>query len=98
MAEHRDEHFAECPIPLDGDTFTNCVFERCDLVYSGGAVPTLTNCQFADCTWRYTDAALRTVQTIATIEGARQQAMAQIERLVQQLTEASRTPGSTTKH
>lgn len=31
-------------IPLDGNTFTNCTFTGCRLIYSGGPLPRVAGC------------------------------------------------------
>jgi hypothetical protein len=46
---------------LDGETFSNCRFDTCRLIYTGGAPPTFEACQFSDCEWKFEDSAARTM-------------------------------------
>ena len=39
-------------IALDGESFSDCEFRSCRLIYAGGAVPQLRGCKFDDCEWR----------------------------------------------
>ena len=36
-------------IALDGETFSDCEFRTCRLVYSGGKVPSFSDCRFDGC-------------------------------------------------
>jgi hypothetical protein len=47
-------------VALDGETFTDCEFRDCRLVYAGGEPPVFTRCKFNDCDWRFEEAAART--------------------------------------
>lgn len=57
-----DQQFADEPIRLDGNEFVRCRFERCQLTYAGGPVPTLAECQFVDVNWQFSEAAANTLQ------------------------------------
>lgn len=46
---------------LDGETFSDCVFASCRLVYSGGEPPQFQGCQFDDCEWKFEGAAAQTL-------------------------------------
>ena len=49
-------------VQLDGNEFDHCTFERCTLVYSGGAVPSMTYCRTTpDCKWTLNGAAEQTL-------------------------------------
>jgi hypothetical protein len=48
-------------IVLDGSSFLRCRFEKCSLVYGGGALPVLSGCRFDDCSWSFAGAAANTV-------------------------------------
>jgi hypothetical protein len=54
--------FRDIPVNLDGGTFVNCRFERCELIYSGTMPVTLNGCEFPDCAWRFLGPALATMQ------------------------------------
>ncbi len=48
-------------VALDGETFSNCEFTGCRLVYAGGDVPEFEDCKFVDCDWKFDEAATRTL-------------------------------------
>jgi hypothetical protein len=52
---------------LDGESFSDCEFRECRLVYSGGEVPLFTGCQFNGCDWKFEDAAARTLAHLKQI-------------------------------
>ena len=48
-------------VTLDGETFTDCEFRECRLVYAGGEPPVFRGCSFIGCDWKYDEAAARTL-------------------------------------
>jgi hypothetical protein len=48
-------------VTLDGESFEDCEFRECRLVYSGGEPPHFRDCRFDDCEWKFDDAAARTL-------------------------------------
>jgi len=48
-------------VVLDGETFADCEFRDCRLVYSGGPPPVFENCRFHGCDWKQDEAAARTL-------------------------------------
>jgi hypothetical protein len=48
-------------VALDGETFTDCEFRDCRMVYLGGEPPVFVRCKFDACDWRFEDAAARTL-------------------------------------
>jgi len=46
---------------LDGESFADCEFRDCRLVYSGGELPHFSQCRFDGCDWKFEDAAGRTL-------------------------------------
>jgi hypothetical protein len=46
---------------IDGNTYTDCRFENCKLVYRGGEIPRISGCHFENCQWQFEDAAERTL-------------------------------------
>ena len=48
-------------VVLDGESFTNCDFAACRLVYSGGALPEFESCHFDKCDWKFEGAAAQTL-------------------------------------
>jgi hypothetical protein len=57
-------------VALDGETFTDCQFVGCRLVYSGGEVPIFDGCRFDQCDWKFEDAAARTLAHLKVVWGA----------------------------
>ena len=56
-------------VVLDGETFADCQFETCRLVYNGGELPTFSNCRFDNCEWKFDDAAARTLAHLKLVWG-----------------------------
>ena len=52
---------------LDGDSFVDCEFRDCRLVFSGGEPPTFSGCRFDDCEWKFEDAAARTLAQLKLV-------------------------------
>ncbi|MDO9430595.1 MAG: hypothetical protein V4820_18990 [Pseudomonadota bacterium] len=48
-------------VTLDGETFSNCEFAACRLIYSGGPLPEFDGCRFDACEWKFEDAAAHTL-------------------------------------
>ena len=46
---------------IDGNTYSECRFENCKMVYRGGPIPSIGSCHFQDCQWQFEDAAERTL-------------------------------------
>ncbi|MDB5446703.1 MAG: hypothetical protein JWQ97_2020 [Phenylobacterium sp.] len=46
---------------LDGESFSDCEFAACRLVYSGGKAPQLEGCRFDECEWKFEEAAAQTL-------------------------------------
>ena len=68
VASHVKQNFADQRVVMDGETFENCVFTHCQLIYSGGKNMHLVGCTFdAECTFHVEDAAAR---TMAFLRGA----------------------------
>ena len=72
--------FVDETVILDGNSYVNCIFRGCRLVYAGGSLPTLAAPSFRDCDWELTDTAarvlilLRGLQALGT-RGPSQQAV-----------------------
>jgi hypothetical protein len=61
MSDYTQGKFADARIPLDGNSYTECTFTRCRLVYRGGAPPSITDCYFDACRLEMVGAAANTV-------------------------------------
>jgi hypothetical protein len=53
--------FRNAIIQVDGHKYRGCRFEDCQLVYSGGELPSMVGCEFHRCRWTLDDAAGRTL-------------------------------------
>lgn len=63
----RDETFSEVTIYLDGSSFYDCTFERCDIVFSGVLPSTLNNPRFVDCRWQVVGPAQTAIGFLAAL-------------------------------
>jgi uncharacterized protein YjbI with pentapeptide repeats len=75
--EFVDVTFDKTTVQLDGNNFTRCTFNQCDLVYSGLAPVNMSNVSFNDCTWRFDGPAAMTLSFMLALyhgagEGGRQ--------------------------
>jgi hypothetical protein len=46
---------------LDGESYSDCSFASCRLVYAGGEAPRFDRCRFEDCDWKLEEAAAQTL-------------------------------------
>ena len=76
--------FTRETLQLDGETYSNCEFKKCRLVYSGGEVPVFEACKFEDCDWRFEDAAGRTLEHLKVVWGAGGKAV--VQGLIKEIT------------
>ncbi len=67
MAEFKDLTRENERVVLDGNTFVNCTFLNCQMVYQGGEQPRLQHCQFTRCSWHLEEAAQRTVRFLRNV-------------------------------
>lgn len=75
-------------VALDGESFADCEFRDCRLVYSGGEPPSFARCKFDGCDWRFDDAAARTLAHMKVVWGLG--AKATVQALIKEITGASR--------
>jgi hypothetical protein len=52
---------ANSTVYVDGQFYHNMRFENCQMIYSGGPLPTLLGNQFVNCTWLMQGAASQTL-------------------------------------
>ncbi len=57
-------------LQLDGESYVDCEFKHCRLVFSGGEAPSFTRCRFDDCDWRLEGAAVNTLAHLKAMWGA----------------------------
>ncbi len=60
--DYSGKTFADMREAVDGNKYSNCKFERCGIVYSGGEIPHMNGCAFDGCVWHFEGAAERTLQ------------------------------------
>jgi hypothetical protein len=75
-------------VAVDGESFSNCEFTACRLVYSGGPPPELDNCRFTDSEWRFEGAAAQTLAYLKLIWGVG--AKATVQAMIKEITVAGR--------
>jgi hypothetical protein len=71
-------------VTLDGESFSDCEFRACRLVYSGGETPHFQSCRFEDCEWKFEEAASRTLAYLKLIWSAG--AKAPVQGLIKEIT------------
>lgn len=67
MIRVEGSHFEDTTVRLDGCEFINCHFVRCDIVYEGGALPSLIGNVFSSCEYRFEGAAGRTLAFLGAL-------------------------------
>lgn len=48
-------------VALDGESFADCEFRTCRMVYAGGELPHFSQCRFDDCEWKFEGPAAQTL-------------------------------------
>lgn len=61
MAQHAAKAFTNETVHLDGQSYFDCEFKKCRMVYEGGEIPEFNGCHFDACDWKLEGAANRTV-------------------------------------
>ena len=64
---HHDETFKQQRVELHGQSYRDCTFDECELVFDGDRPPTLTNNKFIDSVFVFTGAATRTLYLLSNI-------------------------------
>jgi hypothetical protein len=62
MAAFKEKKFDKQTVILDGNSFDNCEFQGCTLVYNGIAEVRLNGSNLNDCQWSFDGPAARTLQ------------------------------------
>lgn len=73
---------------LDGESFSDCEFRACRMVYAGGEVPHFESCRFDSCEWKFDDAAARTLAHMKLVWSAG--GKAPVQALIKEITGAAR--------
>ena len=75
-------------VALDGEHFSDCEFQSCRLIYSGGETPIFESCKFHDCEWKLDGAAARTLEQLKIIWNAG--GKAPVQALIKEITGGGR--------
>jgi hypothetical protein len=75
-------------VPLDGETFSDCEFSACRLIYAGGEAPTFDRCRFTDCEWKFEGPAAQTLTYLKSMWTAG--AKPAVQTLIKEITVAAR--------
>jgi hypothetical protein len=75
-------------VALDGESFYDCTFQTCRMVYSGGELPNFDHCQFENCDWKFEDAANRTLGLLKVIWGVG--GKAPVQAMIKEITGVAR--------
>lgn len=61
------QHFRGETIDVDGNTYEDCIFERCVLRFSGEALPTFRRCRFVNADWQFVGAATTVIAFLSQL-------------------------------
>lgn len=64
MTAYENERFEKQDISVDGNTYVECVFVQCSLIYAGGDLPRFERCTFQASGIQLEGAAAETMQTL----------------------------------
>lgn len=67
MSKHKRETFSRQPVVLDGNEYTECVFNECEIMYAGADPPKLAACVFNDCHWKFYGGPARALLLLASM-------------------------------
>ena len=71
-------------VALDGESFADCEFRDCRLVYAGGELPSFSDCRFDGCEWKFEGAAARTLAQLKLVWGNGGKAL--VQSLIKEIT------------
>jgi hypothetical protein len=75
-------------ITVDGETFSDCAFAECRLIYAGGEPPSFESCRFDDCEWKFEDGAAHTLSYLKLMWAVG--AKAAVQATIKEITVAAR--------
>lgn len=75
-------------VTLDGESFSDCDFAACRLIYSGGPPPEFDGCRFDACEWKFEDAAAYTLSYLRLMWNVG--AKAAVQSTIKEITVAGR--------
>lgn len=88
--------FRNMRIALDGQHFVQCTFERCSMVYFGGAPPRIEGGTIENCSWELAGAAKQTLQFLVMMRELGAPEIA--EQVINQIRHGSMDAASGQKH
>lgn len=66
---YADNKFKNQELDLDNNSFLNCEFEGCILIYSGGPPPSFVGCNFKNTKFMFAGGAANTIQFMVQLYG-----------------------------
>jgi hypothetical protein len=88
VTAQRGASYSHETVALDGQTFADCEFRDCRLVFAGGEPPAFERCRFHDCEWKFDDAAARTLAHLKVVWNAGGKAA--VQGMIKEITGAAR--------
>jgi len=61
--------YANQIVNLDGNRYTDCVFDACHIIFSAAAPVSLIRCKMDGCTWGLSGAAALTIDFVKALHG-----------------------------
>ena len=65
MSSNYSNVFSGVPVVLDGNSYFECMFHNCRIIYLGGKAPEMKDCKFSDCEFVFEGPAAQTVQFLS---------------------------------
>ncbi len=84
----RNINFNHQTVALDGESFADCEFVACRLIYAGGDLPDFSGCRFENCEWKHEAAASRTLSYLKLMWGVGGKSA--VQTAIKQITEVGR--------
>jgi len=76
--------FTHETLNMDGESYSDCEFRDCRLIFAGGVPPEFNQCRFNNCDWRLEGAAANTLESLKVIWGVGGKAVVQL--LIKEIT------------
>jgi hypothetical protein len=67
MIENRGSKFSKIRVDLDNQSYKDCTFDECEIVYSAKGRVSLDGCKFNNCRYRFDGAAGNTIKMLAAL-------------------------------
>jgi hypothetical protein len=67
MIEHKGSKFSKTRVDLDNQSYQNCIFDECEIVFSAKGTVSLDGCSFNNCRYRFDGAAGATIKMLAAL-------------------------------